>query len=134
MTYDELLKISMAEFERSIEHQVARVFDALPNDTRETPWTGEEFFPCQRADLKRRAIRALCAQKWFTHEAPAWAQPLPLRFEDCIALFNGVNQGNRRPRLVGEYGIALRAMGWNLQHAVPFEVFCAHALVPPPSG
>ena len=34
--------------------------------------------------------------------------------------------------LVGNYGIMLRGMDWHYERALPFEVFTAHHLVPPP--
>jgi hypothetical protein len=73
-------------------------------------------------------MRALCAQKWFEYEAPLWAQPLPLRLEDCQALFN---QPNRRLFPVGRYGIMLRGMDWDYRRAPPFEVHTSYQLSPP---
>jgi hypothetical protein len=49
------------------------------------PWIGH--FPHERATQKRVVIAALCAVRWFELEAPPWAQPLPLKAEDCYALF-----------------------------------------------
>jgi hypothetical protein len=63
--------------------------------------------------LTARIVRALAARKWFENEAPPWAQPLPLRYDDMITLLNGPYQGKWRPRLVSEYAQRLRASGWH---------------------
>ena len=104
---------------------VEREFAALPGNASELSWIGgERYAYCDRATQKQKVIAALVAREWFTHEAPEWAQPLPLKFEDCTARFNGPNRACRRGRLVGIYGITLREMSWQLQYAKPFEVFC----------
>lgn len=130
--YQRLLEVSMREFERQIESEVEREFAALPDDACETPWIDEEFFPLGRAALKQLVIAARCCQRWFELEAPRWAPPLPLKRDDCVALFNGVHRGNQRSMLVGRYGIVLRGMHWDYKRALPFEVFCAQVLAPPP--
>src|SRR4051812_28003736 len=121
--YEQLLQVSMAAFERQIMGQVdltfERAFKALQSGAEiEIPIIGGEWpppeYPAERAKLKSRALKALCAREWFTHEAPKWAEPLPLKLVDCHALFNGEHRNNRRSRLVGEYGIQLRGMGWDL--------------------
>lgn len=129
--YDRLLQAAMAEFERAIVDQVEAEFAALPNDICETPWIDEEFFPLGRVALKQLVIKALCARRWFEFEAPRWAEPLPLKRNDCHALYNGVHRGNQRSMLVGRYGVMLRGMHWDCQRAPPFEVFCAQVLSPP---
>jgi hypothetical protein len=68
------------------------------------------FLDYERTVQKQLAVRALCATCWFETEAPPWALPLPLTFEDCVALFNGPHQGDRRSWLRGEYGLMLRSM------------------------
>ena len=142
--YDRLLETCVREFQRVIERVVEREFEAarvLPDDVVEVPWIGGwphgppgTYNPHAPRDelaaLKQRVIRALCAQRWFEEEAPKWAQPLPLRFDECVALFNGPNAGKRRPGLVGEYGQYLGWMGWKLQHAQRFEEFCAYKISP----
>ena len=40
--------------------------------------------------------------------------------------------GDRRSSLVGNYARLLRSMHWDYKIAPPFEVHCAHRLVPPP--
>ena len=127
--YERLLEASMREFERQVKIKVERAFEALPDDAGELPWIGgEPFSHCNRATQKQVVTAALVARQWFTHEAPEWAQPLPLKAEDCYALFNGPHRGNRRSRLVGEYGLMLRGSWWDTACVPPFEVFCAHAL------
>jgi|SRR5262249_25899891 len=126
--YSQLLKKSLLEFRRKVEHEVDEVFEALcalADDVYEIPWIGGTYPPRAPREklvpLKQRVVRARCAQCWFEFEAPRWAQPLPLRLKDCQALYN---QPNRRLRPVGEYGELLRALGWHLERARPFEVFC----------
>jgi hypothetical protein len=126
--YNWLLKKSLLEFKRKVELEVDEVFEALhtfADETCEIPWIGGTYPPCtpqeQLVPLKQRVVRARCAQFWFEFEAPRWAQPLPLRLKDCQALYN---QPNHRLRPVGEYGELLRALGWHLERAKPFEVFC----------
>jgi hypothetical protein len=128
--YDRLLKTAMREFKREVEveQQVERAFERALQLGEEIPWIGDAFPPPEyRGGLKERVIRALCARRWFEFEAPKWAQPLPLKLNDCHRLFN---QPNRRLVPVGKYGIRLRGMGWDLQRAPPFEVFCAEVLMP----
>ena len=124
--YDRLLKSAMREYERQVVRQVEDAFKDLPLDARDLPWIGgDRYGYCDRPTQKQVVIRALVAKEWFRHEAPEWAQPLPLKFEDCVMRFNGPNQGSRRGYLVGQYGLSLRGIGWQLQHAVPFEIFCS---------
>ena len=129
--YDRLLEASMRAFESAVVDQVEREFAALPDGVCETPWIDKEFFPIGRVALKQLVIRARCCQHWFGFEAPRWAPPLPLKLDDCHALFNGVHRGNQRSMLVGRYGIVLRGMAWDYKRALPFEVFCAQVLAPP---
>ena len=136
--YNRLLKISMQEFKRKIEREVDELFEAaraLPDEIYEAPFTGDRYRPRAPAEklvsLKQRVVRARCAQHWFEWEAPKWAQPLPLRLEDCWALNN---QPNRRLRPVSSYAQMLRSMGWHLEHAPRFEVFCSRLRAPPPEG
>ena len=126
--YAKLLETSMREFERGVEQQVERAFEAVrPGD--EVPIIGGEWPPPEyRGDLKQRVAQALRARKWFELEAPKWAQPLPLSFEDCLARFNGPNRNSQRGWLVGEYGKLMRGRQWEFQHAPPFEEFCAGML------
>jgi hypothetical protein len=139
------MDIAEDAFERMIERMVEREFNnlrALPDAVCEVPFIGGPPFdhygqfnphlpPEQHADLRQRVLRALRARRWFEFEAPPWAQPLPLKLEDCYALFNDPpHRGKIRPALVGEYGICLRGMDWRLEYAPPFEEFCAEQLSP----
>jgi hypothetical protein len=73
-------------------------------------------------------VKALLAREWFKlYEAPPWAGQLPLCEKEYIACFQS---GERRPKLIGEYGWHLRALQWEYRNATPFEVFCAHQLAP----
>jgi hypothetical protein len=139
MSNNRLTEACLRELENLVRGEVERMFEArrkLPDETTEVPVIGGEYDPHapreQHADLVGSVCRALVAKSWFEHEAPRWAQPLPLKFDDCIALFNGPNRGNRRLHLVGEYGKHLRGMDWEIQRAQPFELFCAYQLLPPP--
>src|SRR5262249_10517998 len=74
------------------------------------------------------------ARKWFEFEAPAWAQPLPLTLEDCLARSNMPGYSTvSREFLAGQYGLKLRGYEWHLDRAPRFERFCADMLNPPPS-
>jgi hypothetical protein len=128
--YDRLLETVMREFEREVEQVVERkfahVFAALQaGEEVEIPVIRrpEEYW--ERDDLQARVVRALCCRKWFEFEGPRWAQPLPLKEDDCIALFNLPEPRWGRHWLVGEYGRHLRRLGWHYQRAIPFEKFCA---------
>jgi hypothetical protein len=137
MDYDRLLETAMREFERKVvslvEREFERVCEAMQRGEEcEIPVIGGEFLPPDyRAGLQERVMRALCARRWFEFEAPLWAQPLPLRNEDCIACFNPPHPTYGRRWLVGEYGVCLRSMDWHYERATPFEKFCQH-LAPPP--
>jgi hypothetical protein len=130
--YDRMLKACMAEYEAVIKERVEREFGPIfdreqPGD--EIPIIGGEFPPLEYRDedLKQKAIRALCAVRWFELEAPLWAQPLPLRQEEFEAV-NRLPDQRRRP--VAFYGRILRGQGWNLKYAQPFEKFLAYQIVP----
>jgi hypothetical protein len=130
---DRLKEASAQELERALERWVKREFEAaLQGGAREVPIIGGELAPpeepAERAEQMRWVVRAILARKWAESELPPWMLPLPLSADACYDLFNGVNQGNRRCRLRGEYGLYLRGMGWEIEHADPFEVFCAHKL------
>ena len=128
---DRLKELSADEFERFIARKVERAFEAaFPDPAAEVPFIGGCWPPLEYHDeLRLTVIRALRAQRWFEQEAPPWAQPLPLTFEDCIARYNGPNRGSRRGSLVGNYGVMLRQMQWRYENAWPFEVYCAHVLM-----
>jgi hypothetical protein len=133
--YARLLEVSMCEFERGVEQQVKRAFEAaraLPGDVAQVPFIGGEYDPHapreQHSNLIRKVCRALCCQKWFEFEAPKWAQPLPLSAEDCYGRWQGPNRGSQRHYLVGQYGLRLRGTGWERRNVPPFEVHCAQML------
>ena len=68
----------------------------------------------------RKACRALCAQKWFERTAPKWAQPLPLREEECEML---LKDADSRLRLLGHYALSLRSTSWDCSTHPPFDAF-----------
>jgi hypothetical protein len=128
--YDRMVQTALREFERKIRSEVDRKFAEVLMAMQagivcKVPIIGGEWppedYPEVRAELKPRAIRALCCRKWFEFEAPMWAQPLPLTDDDCVALFN---QPNERLHVVGEYGILLRSSGWHRENVRPFEKYC----------
>ena len=134
--YNRLLKSALQEFRRKVEAEVDEVFEALrasPDDVCEIPWIGGTYpphTPCEKlVPLKQRVVRARCAQHWFGFEVGQWAQPLPLRQKDCVALYN---QPNRRLAPVGQYGQILRMMDWHFHRVQRFEDFCAELSAPPP--
>ena len=115
--------ISADAFERLVRRQVDRAFETVPDDPdAPLPWIGH--FPHDRAVQKQVVVAALCCVRWAETELPPWMLPLPLRVEDCIALFNGPHQGNRRASLRGNYGLHARTMWWNTANMQPFEIFC----------
>jgi hypothetical protein len=136
--YERLLETAMREVERSVVRQVEREFEArrkLPDDICEVPFIDGKYNPHappgEHAALKQRVIAALRCRKWFELEAPLWAQPLPLKLDDCHALLNGPNRNDQRLTLVSRYGQELMGMAWDYQRAPRFEVYCAQLLVPP---
>jgi len=142
--YDRLLQAAMHEFEAGARRLVEREFASLPTNADEiaAPITGDKFNPRdgkQLAAHKQRAVAALLAQHWCKDEIPrSWRLTLPLRAEDCYAMFNDAHRQRhlggehahklRRARLVSEYGIHLRQADWNLKYATPFELFVAQKL------
>jgi hypothetical protein len=132
--YAQLLEGYMSEYKRAIEPQVERLFEALralPDEVAEVPFIGGSYHPHapreEHVGWIYEVTDALCCRRWFAFEAPRWAQPLPLREKDCIALFN-LPWPTQRLIHVGNYGMALRALGWRYWNAQPWERFCA----PPP--
>jgi hypothetical protein len=146
--YDRLLQTAMREFESGIIRLVEREFEALralPDDVAaipfigEMPYTNEQFNPHAPAEelaaLKALVAQALRAQKWFEFEAPAWAQPLPLRFEECVQLNRLYGDGvgpdwTRRFGLISRYAQDLRSLRWRYERMLPFEQYCAQVLNP----
>ena len=121
----------MARCRREFERQVKVVFEAsrgLPNghDVHEAPFIGGPFYaraPRQsHVPLMQEVVRALCAQRWFEETAPKWAQPLPLRIEECEALLKDPDEGQR---LVARYALMLRSTSWECSTHPPFNEFCA---------
>lgn len=90
-----------------------------------SPWIGGTYCPraprASHATLQRLAVAALCAQRRFEREAPSWAQPLPLRADECEALLESADS---QLRLVGHYGLSLRIADWDYDTHPSFDVFC----------
>jgi hypothetical protein len=117
--YDRVLETVLREYQREIATPVEREFARLrelPDGVGKLPWIGGEYYREQHAEQMQRVTAALGAKCWFEYEASLWAQPLPLKLEDCHKLFN---QPNRRLWPVGRYGIELRGMGWDYRRAPP---------------
>jgi hypothetical protein len=51
----------------------------------------------------------------------SWANPLPLRMEECESL--QYNEHNAL-RLLGHFGLSLRWNKWDIERHPPFETFC----------
>src|SRR5262245_30258872 len=131
--YDRLLRTCMQEFERIVAQTVARKFEHVlkalqaGEEVGEIPVIGDKFPPPEYrtaeyfTGLQAKVVRALCARKWFEFEGPRWAQPLPLKEDDCIALLNTPEPRWGRHWLVCEYGRHLRGYDWHYQRAIPFE-------------
>jgi hypothetical protein len=109
---------------------VEQKFEAIRGRTNaKIPWLDDPYHPEQHDDQQERVLQALRCRRWFEYEAPPWAQPLPLSFEDCIARYNGVNCNSQRGYLAGQYGLLLREAAWEWKHVPAFEVFCAQWLM-----
>src|SRR5262249_42542107 len=122
--------ISEQEYERVIQKLVKQKFEAIRGRTNvKVPWIDDPYHPEQHDVLQRWVLQALRCRRWFEGEGPPWAQPLPLSLEDCVARYSGPNRGNQRGFLVGQYGITLRSMRWDLKYIPLFEVHSAHLLV-----
>jgi hypothetical protein len=133
MTITRLSDIAEKEYERVIRRLVEQKFDAIRGRTDvELPWIADPYYPEQHDILQRRVLQALRCRRWFESEAPPWAQPLPLSFDDCVARFHIPHRGSQRGWLTGEYGKLMRGMNWNYERAPPFEMHCAQLLVPSP--
>ena len=91
---------------------VERAFERVPADTpvddQILPWIGSWPYICTRAEQKQLVVAALPQGSGSSIEAAPVGAALPLKAEDCWALFNGPHQGNRRSSLVGRYGQMLR--------------------------
>jgi hypothetical protein len=128
-----LSDIAEKEYERIIQRLVEQKFKTIRGRTNATtPWIDDVYHPEQHDDLQQRVLQALRCRRWFEYEAPPWAQPLPLSWEDCYARYQGLNRGSQRGYLVGRYGILLRGAGWEWKNVPPFEMHCAQLLVPSP--
>ena len=123
------MRISALEAEAAIAALVERAFEGLPPDAGYLPIIGGwPFLDCNRTKQKQTAVAALNAVRWAEFELPPWMLPLLLKAEDCVALFNGPHQGDRRSGLRGEYCLELRSMWWDIPRLRPFEMFCAGKL------
>lgn len=127
-----LQKASEQAFEAALERRVKHEFEvfrrSLPDDACDcaAPITGDFFNPQEdNAAHVKLAVQALLARRWWEQEgAPRWAMsvPLPLSNDECTELGNA---GDMRLTFVAEYAGRLRAIGWDLRRALPFEAFCA---------
>jgi hypothetical protein len=124
---DRLQAISAQEFEAFVKRKVQRLFEIVRQDlASEAPITGDQIHPGttpkQYAMLEERAVMAVLAKRWFEKcEAPPWALALgglPLSWGEIVALRN---KGKPRPAALARYGEMLRAHGWQLKYAPPFE-------------
>jgi hypothetical protein len=135
--YDRILAANLREFEINIKATVARLFVRWREAIRageevEIPAIGGALPPLEYRtaeyfdELQATVVRALIARKWFESEAGLWAQPLPLTTDDITALLNirEVRQ-HGRSSLRSNYGQHLRTLRWHIEHATPFEMFCA---------
>jgi hypothetical protein len=142
--WDKLLGVSAAVFAARaaliVERELEAAVEAARARSEETfvaPHIEDAFAlpgtPEEHDAFKARIVRALLAQKGFAEcEAPPWAGTLPITEDGIVALLNGANEGKRRPYLVVEYGRTLRALGWHIERAMPFEEHSAHLLIPSP--
>jgi hypothetical protein len=73
------------------------------------------------AILKARTRRALAAQAWFQLTGPAWAQPLPLSYEDRQQLL--VKEDSNRMELFWHYAESLAHTLWDYRTHPPFQKF-----------
>src|SRR5262245_46351769 len=112
---------------RKLERHVRRVFEArrgLPYEPAEIPWIGGTYRPRaprkQHVALQQQVVWALRAREWFEHTAPKWAQPLPLREDECEML---LKDADRQNQLLGHYALSLRSMGWNYVTHPPFAIW-----------
>jgi hypothetical protein len=127
--YDRVLQACLREFEAVVDALVEAEFDSAyaamkRGEAIEIPVIGEAFPPPKhRGPLKAQVRQALLCRRWFELDAPAWAQPLPLKRSDCEWF---LNQPNRRIRPIGPYGIMLRDHGWDYRTVEPFEQFAAN--------
>jgi hypothetical protein len=69
--------------------------------------------------LKELDRRALAARDLFATDGPAWAQPLPLSWDECCKL-SGVGG---RMELPGHYASSLLGSKWDAAHP-SFDRFC----------
>src|SRR6516164_1201873 len=100
VNYDRMIENAMQEFQREVEQTVARKFARVLEQLQageevggipviDDAWAPSslrtvEYFNEQQA----RVVRALCARKRFSYQAPVWAPPLPLTEQGCIDLLN----------------------------------------------
>jgi hypothetical protein len=124
---DRIVKRTGAELERYVERHVKAVFEARrgsPSKSLEVPWIGGQYNPRDKrenyADLMQQACKAVAAQWWFESNAPKWAWPLPLRFED----FDFLDQDpDGKQQILGLYARSLRLLDWAYQIHPPLNAF-----------
>jgi len=119
---------------QSLSHQMfADRIDGLYQDRRiETYSLGEDWVEtpvvglfhrigneAAAAALKELDRRALAARERFKTDGPAWAQPLPLSWDDCCRLAGA----GGRMELLGNYAASLLGSKWDAAHP-SFDRFC----------
>jgi hypothetical protein len=132
----DITEICTREFALGVKRMVEREFAALkdlPGDSVEAPFIGDEFDPHDEEAFDfwlQMATRALLARRWWEKEGPPWAQPLPLKRKECVALRNKYRTKHdfRRANLIASYAEDLKARWYRVENAIPFELFCARTL------
>jgi len=122
---DDLTQLCAREFARHIDEllQKNRIETYSPGEEWvETPVVGL-FHRLQdeaaMAALKELDRRALAARERFKTDGPAWAQPLPLSWDDCCRLAGA----GGRMELLGNYAASLLGSKWDAAHP-SFGRFC----------
>jgi hypothetical protein len=119
---DKLLATCEREFERHIEMLFKTAHKIPGTGMAEIPVIGGRFLTwADHSFLLPRVCAALCARERFRQDAPAWAQPLPLRWEDCKTL---EYDDNPRFNLVGLFGISLHGE-WDYERHPSFAAFAS---------
>jgi hypothetical protein len=92
-------------------------------DFAEIPVIGGHYCPREDDDrpLKKQACAALAARVWFHEHGPAWAQPLPLSYNEREDLKRG-----GRLHILAWYARSLCCLDWNYRLHPPFFAYaCA---------
>src|SRR5262245_28446205 len=119
---------------RELDCHMKIAFEAargLPSHISEVPYIGGEYCPHAKqalhVDLKRQVYAALLARKRHSLTAPHWAQPLPLREHECLAL---KRDADNKLKLVGHFAASWRRCDWDERHPL-FAEFCRGVLDSP---